>query len=165
MRIFSFRDRRPLTKLELIIVVLVACITVLFVHKRVERLTAESEHTAMILTIKSLRYAVMAQAMQYVLEGRQEDLAAMPGSNPMKYATPPKNYAGEKIRVGKPRTWTGIWYFDPERNVLIYRASHQQRFQSSGQSPDTAYFAISTGGEQGGLPEFVVLTPFKWTME
>lgn len=165
MRIFNFRDRRPLTKLELVIVILVACVTVVFVLKRVERLAAEGERTAMILTIKSLRYAVMAQAMQYVLEGRQEDLAAMPGSNPMTYAIPPKNYAGEKSRVEKPKTWTGIWFFDPERNVLIYRASNEQRFQSSGQSPDTAYFAISTGGEQDGLPEFVVLTPFEWTMK
>lgn len=165
MRIFNFRDRRPLTKHELVVVVLVICATALFVIKRVERLAAESERTAMILTVRSLRHAVMAQAMRYVVEGRDEDLAAMIGANPMDYSTPPKNYVGLKSGVEDPGLWAGIWYFDPERHVLAYRAAAEKYFKSSAQIPHTALFTVRSGGEKDQLPEFVVITPFAWDMD
>ncbi|GAB6057783.1 hypothetical protein [Desulfonatronum parangueonense] len=166
MRILNFRDRRPLSRFELIIVVLVACITALAVLARVERLAAEGESTAMTLTIRGLKYAVTAHAIKYTLEGNSEALAAMIGANPMQFANPPSTYLGEFRAHDNPVQAKRAWFFDLDAQVLVYRAEHTRYFTS--QSPDgrTALFAIhQTNPEADSLPEVVGLVNYSWKFD
>jgi hypothetical protein len=163
MRVFSFRDRRPLTKLELIIVVLVACLVAVVVLWRVDRLAASAERMAMIWTVKNLRQAVTLKALKHTLHGDEAAIKAMPGSNPMRYTQPPSTYLGELDPADIPPQHKGVWYFDLDKSILVYRVKSTRYFTSNATPPNTAIFAVQWPQErQQGLPECVALMEYQW---
>lgn len=163
MRILNFRDRRPLTRLELVLVILVACLTGLAVLHRVERLAAEGESTAMLLTVRALQHGVTSQALKYILAGDAAALADMPGSNPMLYVDPPDIYLGEFSSTDRPRKAGRAWFFDPDSEKLVYLAEHTRYFFSESDDGKSASFAIHPPSLQGeALPKLTSLNRFQW---
>ena len=80
------------------------------------------EKTEVELTVLNIRAGLRYQVADRMINGRMPELAALEGSNPVRWLErPPRNYAGERRSANLEEIERGQWGFDPDRRELRYR--------------------------------------------
>ena len=80
------------------------------------------EKTEVELTIVNIRAGLRYQVADRMISGRVTELAALEGSNPVRWLErPPAGYVGERRSANLEVTERGEWCFDPDRKELRYR--------------------------------------------
>lgn len=102
----------------------VACIFGLLVMVALERVAyyrrAGDEAGVQALLI-NMRSALSGKVMALQARGREQDIAALAGANPVAWLErTPDNYAGELAPEAAKNVKAGNWYFDLEQQKLIF---------------------------------------------
>ena len=80
------------------------------------------EKTEVELTLLNIRAGIRYQVADRMINGRMNELAALEGSNPVRWLErPPRNYVGERRAADLEEVDRGQWCFDPDRKELRYR--------------------------------------------
>jgi hypothetical protein len=80
------------------------------------------EKTGVELTILNIRAGLRYQVADRIMKGKTGELAALDGSNPVRWLErPPAGYAGERRGASLEFMERGEWCFDPELKELRYR--------------------------------------------
>lgn len=75
----------------------------------------------------NLRAALAGQVMTLQARGRESELAALAGANPVLWLErPPAGYVGELSAAQAVGLAAGSWYFDPLLRVLVYVRKQQE---------------------------------------
>lgn len=75
----------------------------------------------------NLRAALAGQVMTLQARGRESEMAALAGANPVLWLQrPPTGYAGELSATQAVGLASGSWYFDPVLHVLVYVRNKQE---------------------------------------
>lgn len=75
----------------------------------------------------NLRAALAGQVMTLQARGRESEMAALAGANPVRWLErPPAGYAGELSAAQAAGLAAGSWYFDPVLHVLVYVRNKQE---------------------------------------
>jgi hypothetical protein len=81
-----------------------------------------AEKTEVELTIRNIRAGLRYQVADRMIHGRMGELAALDGSNPVRWLEhPPRNYVGERRSANLEVQDKGEWCFDPDWKELRYR--------------------------------------------
>ena len=80
------------------------------------------EKTEVDLTILNIRAGLRYQVADRMINGGMNELAALEGSNPVRWLErPPRNYVGQRRSADPEGIDGGQWCFDPDRRELHYR--------------------------------------------
>lgn len=135
------KRRAGFTLFELAVVICIVSIVATILVGRVERLQAAAERAQMESVLGALRSGLTLQAAQAVAQGRQAELIALIGTNPMEsLLEPPPNYLGEVELAATTEVPGGSWYFDRTLGLLVYRVRHESYFASDLAGPARARF-------------------------
>jgi len=75
----------------------------------------------------NLRAALSAQVMALQAQGREAEVAALAGANPVLWLErPPSTYAGVLSATQAQSLAAGSWYFSQEERILVYVLSRQE---------------------------------------
>lgn len=131
------------TLLELTVVVVVISVLFLFAYQRYLDLLVDVEKAAMEQTLGTLRSAVGMKVARAIVDGDPRSLITLEGSNPVDLlAEVPKNYIGGEDDARRLGSETGIWYFDSQRGLLIYRVKNKGEFFSETEGLKEASFRL-----------------------
>jgi prepilin-type N-terminal cleavage/methylation domain-containing protein len=76
-----------------------------------------------------LRSALVLKVGQLQARGKESDIAALAGKNPIDLlAEKPRNYAGEYFTPTAQQVAPGNWYFDLKTKTLVYLISKEKKF-------------------------------------
>lgn len=82
---------------------------------------AEAERAAVAQTVGMMRAALALRQAALVARGREGELAALAGANPVTWLTaPPRQYAGDYYAPEAGLVRAGSWYFDRSDKTLSY---------------------------------------------
>lgn len=110
---------------------------------RVWKLRIAAERVGVAHTIGSLQSAVGIKLSEQLVKSGIGMLPSLHHSNPMLlWNPPPHNYLGEFNTINAPME-TGIWYFDIDTKMLVYRVRFPDHFSSSNETyPDFARYQL-----------------------
>lgn len=111
---------RGFSLLELAVVILVLAVLGGSLLRALWRYEGQVERQAVDMTVRQIRTGLHLRLLDAMTYGRREDIASLPGSNPILLrGAPAENYLGELSSPPAPEL-TG-WYFDTVRRELAYR--------------------------------------------
>lgn len=132
----QIRLDRPLSRIELAVMVIVIAICAVWLLNRLAFLEALAEARALDMTVRNLRIGVMVNVSTHLLEGKYDSMAAMAQSNPVGVVIePPPGYIGALRQANEANIQSGQWYFDEDRQQLVYRIVNSRYFESTGDGP------------------------------
>jgi len=127
------RQRKLLRFFEYPLALCLILILVTFILGEVHDLHGQAERMAVQGMIRSLQGAVLMQTSRKV-HPSGEDIA--PGDNPMQLMEElPKSYLGARSDVNPDKIKGGRWYFDTDKQMLIYRVKNAAGFASELSGP------------------------------
>jgi hypothetical protein len=123
------------------------------------------EKTEVELTIRNIRAGLRYQVADRMIHGRMSELAALSGSNPVRWIEhPPRNYVGERRAANLEGADKGEWCFDPGWKELRYRP--RLRNYLSPELPVLHWrvvVVLGTGGNRSiESLALVNLEPYRW---
>jgi type II secretory pathway pseudopilin PulG len=119
---------RGFSTFELVVVVVLVSVMAGFLLVRVLPLIGQAERVAFIQTTQQIQSALLLEAAERIARGESASLASLAGTNPMHLLLqPPGNYLGARRPDDRPPPRRS-WYFDADRNLLVYRPGRQARF-------------------------------------
>ncbi len=134
--------KRRYRQLRYFIYLLGLCIILILILvflNRVDYLHLKAEQMAVQGMIRSMQAAVLMQTDL----GNASQKRADPGENPMNFMDYiPDNYLGELDRVQPKKIQGGQWYFDKNKDMLIYRIKNTEGFGSKLSGPARIRFKI-----------------------
>ena len=124
------------------------------------------EKTEVELTILNIRAGLRYQVADRMINGGTTELAALEGSNPVRWLErPPARYVGERRSANPDVIERGEWCFDPDRKELRY----QPRLRNYLSPPDLSVLrwrvvpVFSTAGNRSiESLALVNLEPYRW---
>ena len=123
------------TLLELVIVIVIVSVLALFALDRLWTLRVQAERAAVNTVAGNIRSALGLEVAKYALANELYKIAALDGSNPISIlAQVPGDYLGE-ITDEESVKKKGIWYFDSQSKVLVYRVQFEEYFKSDLNAP------------------------------
>lgn len=130
-----------LFKLAILATLILIFITVATIKIWELRITAE--RVGVLHTLGSLRSAIGITLSELVIRKGASALDTLHHSNPMQIWTPPPvNYLGELNTANIPQE-QGIWYFDLDTKVLVYRVRFTDHFTTDNpQYPTQARYQL-----------------------
>lgn len=132
----QIRMDRPLSRLELGIVIIIIALCFYWLFDRMNRMAAAAEATALDLTVRSLRSGVMAAAATRLLQGEYAELAQLAEGNPVGIAIdPPPGYIGAVSAANPASIQPGQWYFDADNRWLVYHLVNTDYLSGSVEGP------------------------------
>jgi len=118
----QIRLDRPLSRLELAVLVIVIAICVTWLLERLAYLEAVAEARSLDLSVQNIRTGIMVNVATRLLEGDNEGIASLSGANPVgTVIEPPPGYIGALRQANPAYIQPGQWYFDEEQESLVYR--------------------------------------------
>lgn len=147
------RAQVGITLLEFAIVVLIVAILIAAATPRVFEVRAEVERIALERRQAELRALLTLELAELLKHGGWEASNRLAGRNPAElwpraFGEPMPGYIGEA--AVDATVAPGSWFYDPERELLVYRVRWQDRFDSDGPWPDRVRFTMVLQGEQKG---------------
>jgi general secretion pathway protein G len=137
-------DERGFTLLELVVVVCIVALLAVLLVSRVRTLQAAAERASMEHVLGAIRSATAIEIARHVARGNPEALVELVGTNPMELlAEPPANYLGRLEGVDAARAPGGHWYWDGQREMLVYRVRYTRWFRTGIAGPARARFKFS----------------------
>jgi prepilin-type N-terminal cleavage/methylation domain-containing protein len=136
-----------LLELTVSLVILLVLAGVLF--SILPRYRAIVERDMVDINIRNMRTGLRLEVSQFLLAGRQKDLATLVGINPVHWlggALP--NYLGE-MEVPPPVEVRGCWYFDKTQHQLVFRS--KSSLFSNGNEAEIHWEVIRSGGSDTGV--------------
>ena len=108
--------------LELVVVIaLIGTLIAVAVTRLLPYIDA-AERVAVLRVEGQLRSSINMEAAKRIVRGQSASLSDLEGSNPIKYLLePPKNYVGELLQREIEQAPTRHWYFEQDRQRLVYR--------------------------------------------
>ena len=132
----QIRMDRPLSRLELAIVVLLIALCFTWFLNRMNEMAAIAEATALDLTVRNLKAGVMSATASGMLSGDDNALQRIADSNPVGIAIdPPAGYIGAIRGVNPAGIQPGQWYFDEDHRWLVYHVVNDDYLVSDGAGP------------------------------
>jgi len=132
----QIRMDRPLSRLELAVVVLLIAACFTWFLNRMNEMTAMAEATALDLTVRNLRTGIMSATAMGLIQGNPEIIAGVAGSNPVGTAIdPPAGYIGAIRGVNPASIQPGQWYYDEDARWLVYHVVNTDYFIYGGDGP------------------------------
>lgn len=108
--------------LELIVVIAAIGTLIAVAATRLLPYIDEAERVAVLRVEGQLRSSITMEAAQRIVRGQSASLSELAGSNPVKYLLePPKNYLGERLQRQIEEVPVRHWYFERDRQRLVYR--------------------------------------------
>lgn len=119
---------------RLVVVITLVLIFITVATLKIWELRIAAERVGVMHILGSLRSAIGIKAGELIIRDGVQSLASLQQSNPMQlWSPPPPNYFGEFPSDRAPLE-AGIWYFDQDAKMLIYRVRFGDYFSSS--NPD-----------------------------
>ncbi|MCW8918188.1 MAG: hypothetical protein OQL08_05180 [Gammaproteobacteria bacterium] len=129
--------------LRLIVLAVLILIFISIAANRIWGLRLAAERVGVLHTVGSLRSALGMKMSEVVVREGAAALVGLHQHNPMRlWQLPPPNYLGEFHTSEAPQE-RGIWYFDLDQRMLIYRVRFAAQFSSSNPlHPDLARYQL-----------------------
>lgn len=134
------RKQRGASYLEFVIAVTVICLLIGVALWRFLAVSAEAERMKMQEVISSINQSIFSITAEHMVKHRLAELQRLEHTNPMELLLSPlpENYAGERgNRDAKPAP--GSWYYNYDRQALIYRVEHSSRFIGSAEHDEVVF--------------------------
>ncbi len=113
---------------EIMLVVILLMVFIGIALRMFLNFAADAERMEMQEVLDSLQTSVMTVMSEHLIKDGLEHLESLDGTNPMRLLQKaPVNYAGE-LGSNDPRPDAGHWYFDRDRQVLIYLVKNDRFF-------------------------------------
>lgn len=123
------RLQRGFTKFELVVCILVIVVVATALYSRYMALVADAERAAFRGVMGWLQAGVNVRMSLAVSNGDLGSLRRLENSNPMELVADvmslPSNYLGELTEGAAEQARPGHWYFDRDRQLLVYRIRYQ----------------------------------------
>lgn len=128
---------------RLLILAILILIFITVAISKIWELRIAAERVGVLQTYGSLQSAVGIKVSERVIHEGIGALVALDRSNPMQLLDPPPvNYLGEFPSREAPLA-PGIWYFDTEQKLLVYRVRFSDYFSSDNSHyPDLARYQL-----------------------
>lgn len=134
-----------------------------------QQFSAAAERYTLEADIETLRSATRREALAQRRGGGS--VAELDGANPVEWLKhPPEGYQGEQAAGGQGAAGLdgGMWQFDTDTEVLVYRVAHPDRF--CGGDPEASASVrvrvVATGDVEHALGvELELLEPYGWEEE
>ncbi len=108
--------------LELIVVIALISTLIGVAVTRLLPYIDEAERVAVLRVEGQLRSSITMEAAKRIVRGQSASLSDLEGSNPIKFLLePPKNYVGERRQREIDQVPTRRWYYEQDRQRLVYR--------------------------------------------
>ena len=115
----------------------------LFAIQRLLIIQVQAERAAMDTVLGSLRSALGMRLAAHILKNDIRAILFLAHSNPMEQlAETPENYIGVLTSKDPDPARRGIWYFDRDARVLIYRVRNDSYFKSDVDGSGDARFSV-----------------------
>ncbi len=142
------RAGRGFTLFELAVVVSVIGILIVVLLSRMAFYRDEAERLAYEQTLTALRTEVQLQTYALMIAGRQKEIPALAGQNPMNWlAQKPPNYLGEIYSPDVKKLVSGNWFFDRSDGKLVYLLNKSNTFDAQGFDLLQFKVSLSQGAE------------------
>ena len=170
---FSHIRQRGFTFLELVVVISIISILAVVALNYYYKLLVDVERTSMEHDLGVMRSAVSMQVAGHFAAGNMAGLKDLEDSNPMELlAEKPNNYLGVISHYRLDDIEKGSWFYDSQKNVLVYLVRNQLYFETELQDPARIYFKIfpvySDRKQKSGIKKYISgltlrsLQPYRW---
>ena len=155
------RAGRGFTLFELAVVVAVIGILMVVLLSRLAFYRDEAERLVYEQTLSALRTEVQLQTYALMIAGRQKEIPALAGQNPMNWlAQKPPNYLGEFSSPDIKKLASGNWFFDRSDGKLVYLLNQRNIFDPKDSELPKFKVSFSKGSENvAGSVEKLALVP------
>lgn len=128
---------------RLVILAILILIFISVAISKIWELRIAAERVGVLQTLGSLRSAVGIKVSELVIHDGITAIGKLHHSNPMQlWSPPPINYLGEFSTSDAPLE-PGIWYFDTDQKLLVYRVRFIDYFSSDNlQYPNLARYQL-----------------------
>jgi competence protein ComGC len=117
----SHAREKGFTLFEMVVVICSIVILYMVAVQRLDQIPAAAERAGFYGMLSQIRGAVQLEMMSSLASGRQNELIAMEGTNPMAFFLElPSNYRGELEEVTDRNVERGNWYFETSTGQLVY---------------------------------------------
>ena len=154
------RAGRGFTLFELAVVVSVIGILIVVLLSRMAFYRDEAERLAYEQTLTALRTEVQLQTYALMIAGRQKEIPALAGQNPMNWlAQKPPNYLGEFDAPDVKKLASGNWFFDRSDGKLVYLLNQRSIFDPKDSELPKFKVSYSKGSENvtGGVEKLALV--------
>ncbi len=158
--------RRPLTRLETALFVIIAGILATVLIDRLQRMAELAEKAAMEVTVLRVQSALQLRIALASLKGAPLDTQRWPRGNPFELAQAiPPNYLGELSAPDLRALSAGNWFFDRDRGELAYLVNRSRYFSGGSDPVPVVRYRLDAGAPQGAaFPQasLRLVTPYRW---
>ena len=125
------RMRRPLSRLELALSVVLLSIFISYFLHRILIMTVAAEDRYLMTTINQIRAELMIYSAEKLIEHRYEDLYRLSLENPVgRGFQAPRNYAGSRKELDLEEMAPGSWWYEENTGSLVYRVTNEDYFRN-----------------------------------
>ena len=130
--------------LELVVVIALIGILIAVAANRLLPYIDEAERVAVLSVEGQLRSSLTMEAAKRIVRGQSASIVELEGANPIKFLLePPKNYVGELKKQDVGQAPTRHWYFEADRNRLVYRLGAPFGLPVRDDAPQDPAFVVS----------------------
>lgn len=129
--------------LELVLVISIIGLLFTLAADRLLILQVEAERTAMQQVLGTIRSAMNLNVATHIARDNIDELANAEASNPMDWLSQtPDNYIGVRNEADPSDIESGKWYYDKYHELLIYRVTNSEYYESDLKGPARARFRV-----------------------
>ena len=133
-----------ISRFEFAVVVIVFGLVMMVLLERLALVRKEGDRAGMEALLVNLRSALYGKVVALQAQGRDGDIGALAGANPMQWLqSRPQNYLGELDQKAAELATAGQWYFDVKQHKLVY-VLESKKSSSSG-ATERICFRVESG--------------------
>ena len=121
--------RAGFSRFELLASVVIIGVLAVVLLERMTRYQEIARTAVMEMTVSNLRSGLRLRVAELIMADRSAEIARLAGQNPVQWLqAPPANYRGQLTQADAVGLAADSWYFDPERQSLVYVLPRSGRF-------------------------------------